>query len=253
MQPREGPFDHPARTAESTPMCGTPLRQLRGDAAPRQLIPMRLRIISAVPLDQVRFACRAPGPPAQRRNGIDQGHQLGDVVAVGGGQSDDERDAVRVREEVVFAARLAAIGWVRSSFFPPRSARTEELSTTARARSTWPRRRSSASSTSWMRCHTPAFCQATNRRQQTVPDPHPISRGNMFHGIPLRSTNRMPVRTARSGIGLRPAYRRLRGRRGGRSGSIRAHRASSSNGLVMRDRLPVGHAKVPSHDQKYKS
>jgi len=234
-------------------MCRATLRKLRGDASPRELVPMRLRIIPAVPLDQARFARRAPRPSTQRRNGIDQGQQLGDVVPVGGGQSDDERDPLRVREEMVFAPRLAAIGWVRSSFFPPRSARTDELSTTARAKSNWPRRRSSASSTSWMRCHTPACCQATNRRQQTVPDPQPISRGNMFHGIPLRRTNRMPVRTARSGIGLRPAYRRLRGGRGGRSGSIRAHSASSSSGLVMRDRLPVGHAKVPSHDQKYKS
>ena len=38
----------------------------------------------------------------------------------------------------------------------------------------------------------------------------------------------MPVRTARSGIGLRPADRRFRGGRG----SIRAQKASSRNGLV---------------------
>lgn len=99
-------------------MCRATLRKLRGDASPRELVPMRLRIIPAVPLDQARFARRAPRPSTQRRNGIDQGQQLGDVVPVGGGQSDDERDPLRVREEMVFAPRLAAIGWVRSSFFP---------------------------------------------------------------------------------------------------------------------------------------
>jgi hypothetical protein len=38
----------------------------------------------------------------------------------------------------------------------------------------------------------------------------------------------------------------------GNNGSIRAHRASSINGLAMRDRLALGHATVPSRDQKYK-
>ena len=52
---------------------------------------------------------------------------------------------------------------------------------------------------------------------------------------------------------LHPVYRRCRDGRAGRSGSIKAQSASLSNGLVMRDRLPVGHAKVPRRNQKYKS
>ena len=253
MQPREGAFNDPARAAETTAMRCPARGELCRDPAARELIPMRLRVVAPVTLHQVGLGDRAPRPPPQRRNAVDQRQQLGDVVPVGGRQARDERDAVRVREDVVFAARFTAIGGVRSRFFPPRNARTDALSTTVRARSSWPRRRSSASSTSWIRCHTPALCHATSRRQQTVPDPQPISRGSMFHGMPLRSTNRMPVRTARSGIGLRPAYRRFRGGRTGSTGSIRTHRASSRSGLVIRDRLPVGHAKVPRHDQKYKS
>jgi hypothetical protein len=58
--------------------------------------------------------------------------------------------------------------------------------------------------------------------------------------MPLRSTNRMPVRTARSGIGFRPAYCRRRDRRFGSNGSIRVHNASSSKGSVMPDHLPLG-------------
>ena len=50
----------------------------------------------------------------------------------------------------------------------------DELSTSARDRSISPRRRSSASNVSWMRCQTPASCHATSRRQQAVPEPHPI-------------------------------------------------------------------------------
>jgi hypothetical protein len=43
---------------------------------------------------------------------------VGDVVDVGGGHLRDEGDATRIGDEVVFGALLAAIGWVRSSFFP---------------------------------------------------------------------------------------------------------------------------------------
>jgi hypothetical protein len=70
--------------------------------------------------------------------------------------------------------------------------------------------------------------------------------------MPLRRTKRMPVRTARSGIGARPAYCRFRGRRLGRSGSIRFHNASSSRGSVMPDHLLVGQATVPSLIAEYK-
>jgi hypothetical protein len=43
---------------------------------------------------------------------------LCDVVHLGGGDLHDEGDAARVGDEVMFGTRLAAIGWVRSSFFP---------------------------------------------------------------------------------------------------------------------------------------
>ena len=114
-----------------------------------------------------------------------------------------------------FDALLTAIGWVRSSFFPPRNARSDALSTTARAD-----RGAHADATRrgirpCSRRHTPARCHCTRRRQQVLPDPQPISLGNICHGMPLRRTNRMPGQ--RSAIGhprpphvLPPASRRLR-------------------------------------------
>jgi hypothetical protein len=44
---------------------------------------------------------------------------------------------------------------------------------------------------------------------------------------------------------VRPAYFRLRDRRGGSSGSINAQSSSSMANVAMRDRLPCGHATVP--------
>lgn len=252
MQPRERAFDDPPRAAETTAMRRATFRELRADAAPVERVAMGLRVVPAIPLHERGLAQRSPRSAAQRRNGVDQGQQLGDVVPIGRRQDRDDRNPLRVGENMVFRPGLAAIGRVRSSFFPPRNARSEALSTTARARSTWPRCRNSASRTACRRFHTPARCQRARRRQQVVPDPHPISRGSMFHGSPLRSTKRMPVSTARSGIGFRPAYCRLRRRRFGRRGSMRLHNASSIKALVMPDRLTVGQATVPSPRSKYK-
>jgi hypothetical protein len=137
---------------------------------------------------------------------------------------------------VMFRPSLAAIGGVRSSFFPPRGARTEALSTIARRRSRSPRRRKSVSNARWMRRHTPTRCHSINRRRQVLPEPQPISRGSIFHGRPLRRTNRIPVITARSGWGLRPARCPRPRRRLGIRGSIRNHRASSIRRCDMPDR-----------------
>ena len=252
MQPGQGAFHDPAGAPETAAMRAPTFRQLAGDPAARELITVRLGIVAPIPLDEARLAHRATRAAAQRRNGIHQRQQLGYVVPVRRREPRHNRNPVRVGENMMFRPGLAAIGWVRSSFFPPRNARSDALSTTARARSSWPRRRNSASNTRWRRFHTPARCHRTSRRQQVEPAPQPIWGGSMFQGIPLRSTNRMPVSTARSGIGLRPAYCRLRRRRFGKSGSIRIHNSSSIRALGMRDHLAIGHATVPSRRSKYK-
>jgi hypothetical protein len=64
------------------------------------------------------------------------------------------------------------------------------------------RRRSSARRVSCKRRQTPARSDFTKRRQHVLPEPHPVSRGNICHGNPPRSTNRMPV-SAAHGDGLR--------------------------------------------------
>ena len=253
VQPRQRALDDPARATQAAAVRRPALGELGGDPASMERIAMRLRIVSSVTLDEAGFAQRPTGTAAYRRNGVDQRQQLGDVVAVGAGEQGRQRDPACLGENVMFRPRLTAIGWVRSSFFPPRNARMDALSTTARARSNWPRWRNSASSTVRSRRHTPARCQRTRRRQQVLPDPHPISFGSICQGIPLRKTNRMPVNAARSGTRGRPmAFQRRRGGFG-KSGSIRLHKASSIRRWDMRDRLALGHATVPIPIAQYKS
>ncbi len=252
VQPRDRTLHDPASATQAAAVRRAALGQLGANAAAVEVVAMGLRVVGTVALYHARFPQGAPRTSAQWGNALHQGDQLRDVVTVRRRQSRDDRDPLRVGEKVVLTPRLAAIGRVRSSFFPPRSARSEELSTTARVRSNSPRRCNSASRTVCNRVQTPARCQRTRRRQHVVPEPQPISRGSMFHGNPLRSTKRMPVSTARSGMGLRPAYWRSRRRRFGSSGSMWLHKSSSSNGLVMHDRLRVSHAKVPICGSKYK-
>ncbi len=252
VEPGERALDDPAGSTQSAAVGAAALGQLTGDPAPREFVAMRLRVVPAIPLHQARPPQRPTRASAQRRDAIDERQQLRHVVPVRRREARDNRNPVGVGKNMMFRPGLTAIGRVRSSFFPPRNARREALSTTARARSSWPRRRNSVSSTRWSRFHTPARCHRTSRRQHVLPDPQPISFGNIFQGIPLRSTHRIPVSTARSGMGVRPACWRLRGRRFGSKGSIRVHTSSSTSAWLMPDRLAVGQATVPSHSLKYK-
>ena len=69
---------------------------------------------------------------------------------------------------------------------------TEQLSTISRDQSMSPSRESQFRSAKCIRSQTPSACQSRSRRQHVMPEPQPSSRGNICHGMPLRSTNRMP-------------------------------------------------------------
>ena len=64
----------------------------------------------------------APGPGAftpHRRHGLQQRDELGDVVAIAAGQGGGERDAGRIGDQVVLAARSAPVDRASSGLGPP--------------------------------------------------------------------------------------------------------------------------------------
>ena len=187
-----------------------------------EAITMWLRIVATVALQDVGPSARPPAASANGGQVRDQGVEVGDVVDVRGCDMRHQRHPARIGHDVVFGPRLAAIGWVRSSSFRPRIARTDPLSTTVHRWSSRPRRRSSARRVSCKRRQTPARSLSTKRRQHVLPQPHPISRGNICHGNPPRSANRMPVSAAPSETPGRPPRRRARRRGFGSNGSRRA-------------------------------
>ena len=89
MQPGQRALDDPARAPQAAAVRTTAFGQLRRDPAARELVAMRLRVVAAVPLHDLRFPPRRPRPAAQRRQRIDQRQQLRDIVAMGGRQRRD--------------------------------------------------------------------------------------------------------------------------------------------------------------------
>src|SRR3979411_2191110 len=109
-------------------MLGTSFGNLRFDSTLGECLSVRSRIVCAVSLNQVRLTLRPSGLAGDRSNAINQWQQLGNVMGVGSSQNYVQRNALRVREDVVLAARTTPTGWDRSRFFPAHTTRTEHAS-----------------------------------------------------------------------------------------------------------------------------
>src|SRR5258708_22032393 len=219
MEPIDGPLNNPSINAQTTAMLGITFCQDRFDA----LLPQHL----------ARTFAGAPSFAADWRNRLDQGQQLRNVVSVRTGHRGRQRNAARVGNQMMLAARFPAIRGIWPCFFPPCTARTEEESTIARDQSIWSACCKLASSTSWIFFHTPAFCQACKRRQAVIPEPQPNSCGRCSHGRPVLSTNRIAHSAWRLPSGLRPGYRRRRRFGRGKSDSTISHNSLSRIGLAI--------------------
>jgi hypothetical protein len=125
----------------------------------------------------------------QAWDSIDQGEGLLGIVTIGSGQLNSERNPATVANQMTLAAQLGPVSRIRPRLRPPKTARIELPSTTARDQSISPQRASQSNKEKWISCQMPASCQSRNRRQQVMLEPQPISCGNISQGIPLRRTN----------------------------------------------------------------
>lgn len=77
--------------------------------------------LAAVPreVQGVGLAARAADAAADWRDGVEQGQELGDVVAVGASEVNRQRDAMPVGDQVVFGAGPAAVDRRRARVDPP--------------------------------------------------------------------------------------------------------------------------------------
>ena len=180
MEPRMSPFDDPTEFAEAAAVCGAASGNDRSDAAFAKSAAMRVGIVATVGVEDLGLAKQSAASAANWRDSVDQRQQLRDIVAVRTGQDHANRNAVRVYEDVVFGPWSCAIGGVWPSFWPAPTARTDDESTAAYEKSSWPDSRSLSSSSPCNLSHTPACCQSCNRRQQVAPEPKPNPPGRQM-------------------------------------------------------------------------
>ena len=177
VQSRQGSFDGPPVAPQlltgfdappSYPSRYAPLPQ--GFAASR-------KVISLIGVQLLGAFARASTRPLDGLDGIHGLFQEPGVVDVGSRVNHRERDTVPVDHNMALRALFAFIRRIRSSSFAPPGAGTlaesnDDLSQSIS--SILPNRFKSS------RCsfsHTPSSCHSLRRRQQVMPDPHPISWG----------------------------------------------------------------------------
>lgn len=179
----------------------------------------------------VGAAARTAGPFGRGRDAVDEGKGLGDVLDIRRGGDDLEPGTASVADEVVLAASLPPVDRRRTGVGSPFFARMWEPSAHARDQSSSPAAFSSASR---MRCRwskTPACCHRSRRRQQVCPGPNPSASGSNCQAMSLQWTYRMPCIHSRSATGRGPG---ARSGQGGSSGSLNAHKSSSTiHGRVL--------------------
>ena len=86
VQPGEGALDDPAVAAEPGAVLGQAASDQRLDAPLANELPVAVVVVAAVGDQRSRSPPRSPDTAAHRRNAVEQGQQLGDVVAVAAGQ-----------------------------------------------------------------------------------------------------------------------------------------------------------------------
>src|ERR687886_1556652 len=231
-QPGQRALHDPAVPAQA----GAALDTLAGNAAldtpPLQGDPTGRAVIRLGGVQRVRTLAGPSTGPLDRLDAIDQRGEDAPIRPIRRCQPHCEGDAVALDHNVALAARFAAIRRIRSGFLAPLLAGAKALSALARLQSILSAVPNRSKNAWWRRSHTPARCHSRRRRQHVTPLPQPISWGSISQGMPLLSTKMMPVKAARSGTRGRPPVGL--GGSGGSSGAMISHRASLTNGLLIR-------------------
>lgn len=118
-------LDDPALTAQAGSVLGAASGDDGGDPARPESTAVGVVVIATVGQDPVGLAAWTADPSADRRSAqrVDQGQQLGDVVAVPGAHPDYQRHTRPVGQRVGLDAPLRAIGRARAGEGPPKTAR----------------------------------------------------------------------------------------------------------------------------------
>jgi hypothetical protein len=230
-KPGVGSFYDITQTAQATPVFATWRGKQRNDSALFDTINIFRSTVCRV----AHIAVGAIAGPASRSlkgwNLVKQVKRRLGIVNVGRANCDRQWDAGGVCDDMALAAIFRSVCRVRTGVIPPKTARTDWLSTTARDRSICPSLLSVLSKRLWTSGQTPKRVQSRKRRQQLTPLPQPSSLGSMRQAAPVRSTKTMPSNAARFEIGGRPPFGL--GFCTGSNGSIACHNSSGTRAKAM--------------------
>ena len=104
IQPREGPFHHPAPSPQPAAVFGITHGEQGQDAALPQTSTDCLRIITAIAQHAIGTVARPPMLSLQGRNGVNQFESLLRVIPVGAGELDSQWNASSVANQMTLAA-----------------------------------------------------------------------------------------------------------------------------------------------------
>ena len=231
IQPSKGSLHNPAVLSQADTFIDAPPPQTMNNASLFQSLAMLVTIVTAVGMQLVRTVAQLTSHSRQMWDGIDHLQEHGDVTHISACVPYDEGDSLSVDHKMALRARFAAICWVRAGFFAPPGAGTLPESMHARDQSICSTVDKRSNKTRCSCSHTPASCQSRRRRQQVIPLPQPSSCGNISQGMPVLSTNRMPVSTARLSTRGRPPLGL--GGSAGMSGTMTSHNSSLTKGFAI--------------------
>ena len=223
-------FHHPAMTPQLVVAFDAPTSNAALDATLPEMLAAACKVIAFVGMQLVGPAARSAALAGNAGHGIYEFLEHHRVMSIGARDAEHQWDALPVRDEMAFAAELAPVGRVEARVRAPRGLDTLAPSKLTRLKSSRPAPHNSASNSKCSWCHTPAACHSRSLRQQVMPLPKPSSWGRYSQGVPVRSTNRMPL-SANSSLS------RGRPPRGdfatsGNSGCIRDHSAAFTSFLT---------------------
>lgn len=109
VKPGEGALDDPTHLAQPGAVGDATSRDQRLDAPLPQQAAVLVEVVAPVGIQAPWFAAGASSETPDRRDRVEQGQELGDVVPVSAGEGDGERGSVTVDNQVVLGAGAGAV------------------------------------------------------------------------------------------------------------------------------------------------